>query len=123
MESRTIQLTPSAHKYGNLYLSRCGNDFFPEDSFGESSTKKGNGKPITLKVYGLESTINTDIPKDKKIFRKRAWVKKFVRINKLKPGDFVTISRIDNRTYKMIPGNGVAAMTSEIAKVGVNHCD
>jgi len=115
MESRIIQLTPSAHKYGNLYISRCGNDFFPEDSFGETSAKKGIGKPVTLKVYGLESTINTDIPKDKKIFRQRAWVKKFVRINKLKPGDFVTISRIDNRTYKIIPGNGVAAMASEMA--------
>jgi hypothetical protein len=64
MESRTIQLTPSAYKYGNLYLSRCGNDFFPEDSFGETSAKKGTGNPITLKVYGLESTINTDIPKE-----------------------------------------------------------
>lgn len=115
MESRTIQLTPSAHKYGNLYLSCCGNDFFPEDSFGETSAKKGAGKPVTLKVYGLESVINTDIPGDKKIFRKRAWVKKFVRINELKPGDIVTISRIDNRTYKIIPGNGVAAMTSETA--------
>jgi len=121
MESRIIQLTPSAHKYGNLYLSRCGNDFFPEDSFGETSAKKGTGKPVTLKVYGLESTINTDIPKDKKIFRQRAWVKKFVRINKLKPGDFVTISRIDNRTYKMIPGNGVAMMTSEIATLTKKH--
>jgi DNA modification methylase len=103
MESCTIQLTSSAHKYGNLYLSRCGKDFFPEDSFGETSAKKGLGKPVTLKVYGLESTINTDIPKDKKIFRQRGWVKKFVKVNNLNMNDTIIINRIAPREYFITP--------------------
>jgi hypothetical protein len=103
MESRIIQLTSSAHKYGNLYLSRCGKGFFPEDSFGESSAKKGTGTPVNLKVYGLESTISTDIARDKKIFRQRGWVKKFVKVNSLNTNDKVTINRIAPRRYLIAP--------------------
>lgn len=103
MESCTIQLTPAAHKHGNLYLSRCGKDFFPEDSFGESSAKKGHGTPVTLKVYGLESTISTDIAKDKKIFRQRGWVKKFVKVNNLNMNDTIIINRIALRKYLITP--------------------
>jgi hypothetical protein len=103
MESCTIQLTPSAHKYGNLYLSRCDVGFFPEDAFGESSAEKGTGTPINLKVYGLESTISTDIAKDKKIFRRRAWVKKFVEVNNLNMNDTIIINRIAPRKYLITP--------------------
>lgn len=99
MESCTIQLTPSAHKYGNLYLSRCDKGFFPEDSFGESSKKKGRGTPINLKVYGLESTISTDIAKDKKIFRQRGWIKKLVEVNNLNTNDIIVINRITPQQY------------------------
>lgn len=103
MESCTIRLTPAAHKHGNLYLSHCGKDFFPEDSFGESSAKKGPGTPVTLKVYGLESTISTDIAKDKKIFRQRGWVKKFVKVNNLNMNDTIIINRIAPRQYLIAP--------------------
>ena len=113
MDSRVIQLTPAAHKYGNLYLSCCGENFFPEDSFGETSAKKGTGKPVTLRIYGLETTIHTDIPKDKKIFRRRAWVKKFVRYHKLRPDDRVKINRINETTYEIIPDNNHGTLTSK----------
>ncbi len=118
MESRTIQLTSAAHKYGNLYLSRCGNDFFPEDSFGETSAKKGTGTPVTLKVYGLESTINTDIPKDKKIFRQRTWVKEFVRKNNLSPDDIVRINRLSKRVYEIEPVNRQLTFIDLFAGIG-----
>ncbi len=113
MESRTIQLTPAAHKYGNLCLSRCGKDFFPEDSFGESSAKNGHGKPVILKVQGLESMIETDIPKDKKIFRKRGWVRKFVEVNNLNMNDTIIINRIASRKYLITPDK----TTSDLVKL------
>ena len=65
MESRTIQLTPAAHKHGNLDIHSCGKDFFPSDAFGNSSRSKGIGPPITLKIEGLGKPIKTDIPTDK----------------------------------------------------------
>ena len=111
MDSRVIQLTAAAQKYGNLNIRSCGKDFFPPDVFGSPSRKAGLGVPITLKVEGLSGPIETDIPKDNKtgkprwIFRERNWVKDFVRCHKLHSNDTVTIERIDKRTYKLIPDN------------------
>ena len=123
MDSRVIQLTPAAHKYGNLNIRSCGKGFFPPDVFGAPSKKNSIGVPVTLQVDGLPDPIETDIPTDKKsgcprwLFRERAWVKQFVRIHKLRPGDAVTISRLDNRTYKVVPGNGETIVTTEVGTV------
>ena len=111
MESRTIQITESAHKYGNLNIRPCGVEFFPTDIFGSSSKKAGFGTQITIKADGLPSLIKTDIPTDKNtgrprwMFRKRKWVRDFVRCHKLCPGDTVTIQRIDKRIYEVTPDN------------------
>jgi len=111
MDSCIIQLTDAAHKHGNFNIRQCGKDFFPPDVFGGSSKKAGLGVQITLKADGLSIPVKTDIPTDNKtgkprwIFRKRSWVKEFVRYNNLKPDDTVRISRIDNRTYEIVPEN------------------
>jgi len=110
MESRVIQLTEASHKYGNLNIRSCGKDFFPPDVFGRPSRKAGIGTPITLKVDGLANPIETDIPKDKTgkprwIFRKRKWVKDFVRCHKLHTSDTVIIERIAKRIYEIKPDN------------------
>src|SRR4030042_2632471 len=109
MESRIIQLTQAALDHGNLNLSSCGKDFFPSDVYGSSSKKKSPGKPITLILEGLKENIKTDIPKEKNnkhkrnFLRERTWIKKFVRINGLIPGDTVQITHISNRTYSIKP--------------------
>jgi len=126
MESRTIELTKADITNNKLNIRPCGKDFFPNDVFGSPSKKNSPGVPITLKVDGLPNPIQTDIPKDatgrpRWLFRERAWVKKFVHVNKLKPSDVVTISRIDNRTYKVIPGNGASTMTPEVATLTEKH--
>jgi len=107
MDSRVVQLTSAAHKHGNLNIRACGKEFFPDDVFGSSSRAKGVGVPITLKVKGLTHPVTTDIPTDRVtarprwIFRKRSWVKEFVRLNKLVAGNTVIIARIGNRTYEI----------------------
>jgi len=112
MDSRIIEITSAAYKYGNLNLSSCGKEFFPTDAFGSSSLSKGTGKPITLQVEGLPDLIKTDIPTDSKtkkprwIFRNRSWVKKFIAIHKIAPGQQITINRVQKRIYEIIPYNG-----------------
>ncbi len=111
MDSRVIQLTPTAHKYGNLNIRPCGKGFFPPDVFGGSSRKAGLGVPIILQVDGLSNPIETDIPGDHRtgkprwIFRKRKWVKDFVHCHKLSTGDKVRINRLNKRTYGVSPNN------------------
>lgn len=122
MESRAIQLTEAAFKYGNINLSSCGKDFFPSDAFGGPSKKAGLGKPVMIQVEGLSNTIKTDIPTDNKtgrprwIFRKRAWVKKFVKIHNLNKSDVILINRITPYKYLITPnGRGSDLVTLELA--------
>ncbi|MBW1995779.1 MAG: site-specific DNA-methyltransferase [Deltaproteobacteria bacterium] len=108
MESRVIQLTSAAHKYGNLNIRPCGRDFFPPDVFG-GSAKANPGTQITIKAEGLPNPINTDIPTDSTtgrprwLFRRRGWVRKFVTIHNLNTGDTIIINRIAPRNYLVIP--------------------
>jgi adenine-specific DNA-methyltransferase len=109
MDSRVIQLTNAAHKYGNLNIRSCGKAFFPKDVYGASCRKAGLGKQITLHVEGLPQPIETDIPSDRItgrprwIFRERKWVKEFLRHHKLAAGDAVTIQRVSNNRYWIRP--------------------
>lgn len=111
MDSRVIQLTTAAQKYGNLNIRPCGKEFFPKGIFGGSSKKAGLGVQIALHVKGISQPIETDIPTDKKsgrprwLFRERVWVKQFVRYHKLRPDDTVRITRINERTYEITPEN------------------
>ena len=110
MESRVIKLTAGAIKNNKLNIRTCGHDFFPDDVLG-GSTKNQPGNHIIIKATGLLSPIKTDIPTDKKtgkprwFFRKRSWVKEFMRYNKLRQDDTVRINRINDRTYEVVPEN------------------
>jgi len=111
MESRVIELTQSAHKYGNLNIASCGSEFFPPDVFGASCRKAGLGIPIIIKIDGLPNPVETDIPKDKKtgkprwMFRERKWVREFLRYHNLYPTDNILIERIAKRIYQVRPEN------------------
>ena len=123
MDSRMIQLTAAAHKYGNLNICSCGRNFFPSDVFGGHSRIKGLGNPIIIKADGLLHTIKTDIPTHRKtgkprwIFRNRAWVKEFVKYHKLNIDDIVTITRVDEKTYKVATNNNSQTSEGYLLKV------
>jgi len=128
MESRVIKLTEGAIKNNKLNIFACGPDFFPKDVLG-GCNKKQLGNQITINALGLLSPIKTDIPTDKKtgrprwIFRKRSWVKEFVRSHKLSPDDTVRINRIDNRTYEVVPENnyGQRRPKQQLMIIGETH--
>jgi site-specific DNA-methyltransferase (cytosine-N4-specific) len=112
MELRKLKITAAAERYGNLNLRCCGADFFPEGIFGGPTSAK-LGVQITIRADGIHSLIRTDIPtetnnsKPRWIFRERTWVKDFVRLHKLKPGDTITIRRIDSTSYEVVPNNHI----------------
>jgi len=126
MDSRVIQLTAAAEKYGNLNIRPCGKTFFPKDAFG-GPTKNLAGVPITLRVSGLPHPVRTDIPTNGRtgaprwIFRKRTWVKHFVHSHKLHPGDKIVIARVSRRTYNISPPNGSNAAYFPTDGIEVYH--
>lgn len=108
MESHVIQLTQADIDNDKLNIRPCGQAFFPNDAIG-GSTKASLGVPITIIATGITEPVRTDIPREKNcsrirwFFRERKWVRSFVRANSLIPGDRVSIRRMGNRTYHLIP--------------------
>jgi len=104
MDSCIIELTSAAHEHGNLNIRPCGISFFPDGILG-GSTKKVRGRQITLHVQGIPNPIITDkaTGRTRWLFRERAWVRKFVAVNNLIPGDKILIRRISHTTYEVLP--------------------
>ena len=98
----TIRLTESDIKYDYIHLHEH-KDFFPPDSVGASSKKKGEGKPLRLHVKGIAETIDTDIAGGKMIFRKRGWCSRFFDFYRLRAGDEVVIEKVSDYEYKVYP--------------------
>lgn len=105
---RLICVNAANIRESHLYLTGH-TDFFPADAFGPSSSKDGSGKPLRLDVAGLAEPVYTDIPTDartgkpRRFFRKRAWVREFFHKQGIKPGDTVSIERINTHRFRVLP--------------------
>lgn len=126
MESCVIEITEAAHRHGNLNIRGCGKPFFPKDAFG-GPTDSQAGNPLLLKIKGMSNPIKTDIPTDRKtgrprwMFRHRKWVRSFVKTHNLKPGDKVTIARLDERTYSITPMTSSTHVSSAKEHTGLYY--
>jgi hypothetical protein len=101
MSLRTITLTDGNLNNGHIYL-RSILDFFPPSSIGGENKSKIARSNLEIDWGGQELVI-TDIAGDKKIFRKRGWLRTFFSKNNLKAGDKVVIEKIDDKKYKIYP--------------------
>lgn len=108
MDSRIIQLTSASLKYGNLNIRNCGLDFFPQGILGGATRDTAETK-IIIHPLGFSNEIETDIPTDSRtgkprwIFRERAWVKQFIRTNRLTSNAKVIITRLSEERYLIAP--------------------
>lgn len=110
---RLVRVTGANLRNGHLYLT--GNlGFFPADSFGAPTKKGPLGRPLILDVEGLSGPIETDIPTEsktgqpRKFFRNRSWVPKFFKAAKIKPGDYVSLTKLDRfriRIERAVPAD------------------
>lgn len=105
-QNKSIVILPVTHeliKEGNVRVGKYCGDFLPQDTLGTSSKKKGMGKTIEIQLSGLDITVKTDIPEDKKIFRNRREIREFVQHHKLRQGDKVYLERLDHRVFRLRP--------------------
>ncbi len=113
-----IDLTKGSIKYGNLSLAKCDLGMFTRGIVGPTNLKNGRGKEIELFLDGLNETIKTDIPADKKIFRQRSKIREFIRFHKLKVDDKVLLERISSSKFKLKPANAPFAFIDLFAGIG-----
>jgi hypothetical protein len=108
-----LQVTAGNLRQNHLYIG--GHlDFFPTDAIGPA--RRGgevNGHAIEIVLSGLDCTIRTDIPRDAKtgkpraFFRDRQSIGKFYRHHGLIEGSQVVIERLAERKYRLsVPDNG-----------------
>jgi DNA (cytosine-5)-methyltransferase 1 len=107
-DKRLIKVTQANIDHKHLYLNAAAR-FFPKDCYGPSCARQGTGRLLTLHIDGLAEPVLTDIPKDAKngrpraFFRKRTWVGEFFRVNAVRPGDLVAIERNGEYRYSIRP--------------------
>lgn len=96
-----IELTQGNINNNHLYLSSVA-DFFPSSAFGGSND--GMIASQLLEIHnGVSEPVKTDIAEDKKIFRRRTWVREFFETHKLKAGDSVIIQKTGANRYHVYP--------------------
>lgn len=105
MQYVVIELTQGNINNSHLYLSGVI-DFFPRESIGGPNEEWE--APLKLEVHsGVDRAVITDIAGDKKIFRKRAWVKEFFEAHALREGDKVIIERTGSNRYHVYPARSI----------------
>ncbi len=99
ISSRTIGVSAGNIKNNHIYLKSIL-DFFPPDTIGGKNKSELASCTVTVD-YGAGVTVETDIAGDKKIFRKRTWVKDFFARNQFQPGDRIVINKIAPYCYSV----------------------
>lgn len=109
-KKRLVSITEANLKKNNKHIYISGHhDFFPNECYGESNSKKRLGKEMTLIVEGITKPVKTDIGMEtgngrpRNFFRKRSWVGKFFEKHRLRTGDVVAIERLGKYTYRIYP--------------------
>jgi hypothetical protein len=96
--SRYLTITQGNLDHRHVYLTECM-DIFPADVLGGSN--KGEAAPRTVRLqYGSES-VDTDIVRDKNMFRRRDWVPAFFAACGVVAGGRVLLEQLDPYSYRI----------------------
>jgi len=97
-EARVIHIGQPNLDHRHLYLTGCM-DLFPEDVLG--GPNKSHAAARTVRVeYGHES-VETDVVRGKRIFRRRKWVREFFTRTGMADGDRVLLEQLDPYSYRV----------------------
>jgi DNA (cytosine-5)-methyltransferase 1 len=102
---RLLQVTAGNIRHNHVYVNGHY-DFFPADCIG-GARKSPDCPTIEIHLDGLDRTIRTDIGRDAKtgkprgFFRSRSWVRQFFARHEVKPGVFLALERLAERTYRL----------------------
>ena len=105
MQYVVVELTQGNINNSHLYLSSVI-EFFPVSAIGGNNNE--SCAALKLEVHsGIEQPVHTDIAGDKKIFRKRSWVREFFEVHGMQAGDKVVIEHTGSNRYHVYPARAV----------------
>ena len=96
--SRHLMITQGNLDNSHMYLTECM-DLFPEDTLG--GPDESQAAPRTVRVHWGDEFVDTDIVRDKHIFRRRGWVRQFFSAARVTAGDWVLLEQLEPYSYRV----------------------
>ncbi len=97
LASRYLTVTQGNLDNDHLYLTEAM-DLFPPDVLGgpdESLAAR------TVRVEWSDQSVETDVVRDKNIFRRRGWVGRFFAANRITAGDRVLLEQMEPYVFRV----------------------
>src|SRR5687767_9679559 len=95
--ARLLKVTQGNVNNGHLYLTNAL-DLFPQDVLGGAHRGQAGR---SVQVYWDDGTVDTDVVKSRKIFRRRDWVRRFFRAEQVAAGDEVLLEQLEPYVYRI----------------------
>jgi DNA (cytosine-5)-methyltransferase 1 len=104
---RLLRVTEGNLRQSHIYIN--GHlDFFPDDCVGPPR-QNSESSQVQIFLSGLEETVATDIGRDAKtgkpraFLRGRSWVRRFYEHHDIQIGDVLALERLSERKYRLYP--------------------
>jgi hypothetical protein len=96
--SRFLTITQGNLDNSHMYLTPCM-DLFPEDVLGGADASQAAARSV--RVQWADEVVETDIVRDKHIFRRRGWVRKFFSADRITAGERVLLEQLEPYLYRV----------------------
>jgi hypothetical protein len=96
--SRCLTITQGNIDNNHMYLTEVM-DMFPDDVLGGHD--KSQAAPRTVRVLFSGEAVDTDVVREKNIFRRRGWVRRFFDANRIAAGDRVCLEQLEPYLYRV----------------------
>jgi DNA polymerase III subunit epsilon len=101
-----VVLTQANLKSSHIYITPFKH-LLPKDLIG-GPNDRDLAPRMALVHWGAETPVETDIPSDKNMFRRRGWVKEFFARTGARAGDTVRVEEVRPYSYKVSLVKGAA---------------
>lgn len=96
---RELTVTEGNLRHHHLYL-RPVIDLIPTDALGGSNVQAKANK--TVRVYYGTDFIDTDVVREKQMFRRRRWIRLFFSLYEVKAGDIVLLEQMSPYVFRLL---------------------
>jgi hypothetical protein len=96
--SQCLTITQGNINNNHIYLTEVMH-IFPEDALGGHDEL--HAAPRTVRVLCGSEAVDTDIVREKHIFRRRDWVRRFFEASRVEAGDRVYLEQLEPYLYRL----------------------
>jgi hypothetical protein len=96
--SQLLKITQGNIDNSHIYLTEVMH-IFPDDALGGHDEL--HAAPRTVRVLCGSEAVDTDIVREKHIFRRRGWVRRFFEANRVEAGDRVYLEQLEPYLYRV----------------------